>query len=226
MQCASCLFRKLLPPQLANVFALALPATLAGLLLSACASSGAPVAPLQSDFTIAIERGPDVPPGSLYLKPVPGGLLGKTVGDELLRSKTGAKALRVSTVALSARLRDHASILRSDDSNPGELASPRELGVARIGAFFVPAGQSEGCDNFRTSLDAGTRASAMLIYVDRAGSVRGLRYTRPYIVDYRLDFPAAGIYVVTLPAQGMVVMPRTVRVAKPLRATVQLASCD
>lgn len=178
---------------------------------------------MQAHFTIAIERGDDVPPGSLYLKPVPG-LLGRTVDEELFRSRPGAKAVKVSAGRLSARLHEHASFMRSDGANPGELANPRELGMARVGAFYEPAVRGTGCANFSTRLSAGTPASTVLVYVDRPGSVRGLRYTKPYILDYRLEFPAAGIYAIDLRRQGIVVTPRTVKVAT-LRATVTPAPC-
>lgn len=193
---------------------------------SGCANGLATVGPMQGDVVIAIERANGVPPGSLYLKPVPGGLLGKTVDSELFRSRTGAENVRVSAVVLATRADTHAQMTRSDRFNPGELASPRELGIARIGTFYEPANRTAGCSNFRTGLDLEMPGSAMLIYVDRPGTVHGTRYSQPWIMDYRLEFPAAGIYVVTSQARGPVVTQRLVDIPERLAISVRRTSCD
>lgn len=181
---------------------------------------------MQGDVVIAIERARGVPPGSLYLKPVPGGLLGKTVDSELFRSRPGAENVRVSTALLAMRVNVHARMTRSDRFNPGELASPRELGIARIGTFYEPANHAAGCSNFRTGLDLEIPGSAMLIYVDRPGSVHGTRYSRPWIMNYQLEFPAAGIYAVASQSRGTVVTQRLVDIPGRLAVSVRRTSCD
>ncbi len=189
-------------------------------LVSGCTGQEARILPAQSDFVITIERGVHVPEGSLFLKPIPGRLLGKTSDVELFRSKPGRDEVRIPLDALSADVERHARLAASDDANPGELASPRGLRIARIGAFYEPAIDNPACDNYRTGLRASTAASTMLVYVDRPGSVRGTRYTQPYIMDYRLDFPAEGIYAIALPAHRGIVTPRVVAL-RDLSATVR-----
>lgn len=202
--------------------------TLALSCLAVCGCAGLPAgnAPAQGDFVIAIERAADVPSGSLYLKPVPGGLLGATADSELFRSKAGAKRIRISVDALAAQAEAHAGMARSDRFNPGELARPRELGITRIGTFYEPVAAVEGCSNFRTGLRLDAPGRAMLVYVDRAGSVRGARYTQPYIMDYRLEFPAAGIYVLAVRSRHMTIVQRVAHVTEPLRARVIRTGCD
>lgn len=194
-------------------------------MLMGCAHDERVTEPLGTDLVIRIERGANVPPGSLYLKPIPGGLLGRAHDEELFRSQTGSGQVRVPLAALSRDLHALARLVRSDAFNPGELASPRELRIARIGAFYEPAVRSDGCNNFRTGLRTGATISAMLVYVDGPGSVRGARYTRPYIMDYQLEFPSAGIYAIELRMQGMTVTPQVIGVAAHIRADVRRAPC-
>lgn len=194
-------------------------------LLMGCAH-GEHVKPLRSDLVIRIERGDDVPPGSLYLKPIPGGLLGQAHDEELFRSHAGSGQVRVPLAGLSRDLHALAELVRSDAFNPGELASPRELRIARIGAFYEPAVRSDGCNNFRTGLRTDAAGSTMLVYVDGPGSVRGARYTRPYIMDFQLEFPSAGIYLVAMPARGVLVTLQVIGTASPLLADVRRKTCE
>lgn len=194
--------------------------------LAACTTGRESVEPLPAEFVITVDRAANVPPGTLFLKPIPGGLLGPSVDSELFRSPPGASDMRISTPALSAGANAHARPVRADRFNPGELASPRGIRIARIGTFYEPAASEGECSNFRTGLGHDDRARELLVYVDRAGTVRGQRYTSPYIMDYQLDFPRAGIYVVTWRTQGIVVTQRTVRAAGRLQANVRRAACD
>ena len=198
---------------------------LAAAMLTGCAQ-GEHVKPLRADLVIRIERGDNVPPGSLYLKPIPGGLLGQAHDEELFRSQAGSGQVRVPLAALSRDLHALAELVRSDAFNPGELASPRELRIARIGAFYEPAVRSDECNNFRTGLRTAAAGSTMLVYVDGPGSVRGARYTRPYIMDYQLEFPSAGIYLVSMPARGVLVTAQVIATASPLLADVRRTACE
>lgn len=173
---------------------------------------------------IAIDRAKGVPPGSLYLKPVPGGLLGETADRELFRSRPGITELRISTGALADNLEAYARTAMRNRLNPGELARPRELGIARIGTFYETAAGLSGCANFRTGLRL-VPANVILVYVDRAGTLQGARYVYPYIMEYQLDFPGAGIYAIAMHSRGMVVTQRVVNVSGKLTATVRRAHC-
>lgn len=189
-------------------------------------SHPAVVAPAQGDLVFAIDRADNVPAGSLYLKPLPGRLLGGAVDSELFRSRPGATRLRIPVDLLVARLDTHALRTRVDRFNPGELSRPRNLGIARIGTFYEPATNVPGCRNFRSGLRLETPAGVMLVYVDRAGSVRGTRYLEPYIMDYRLEFPAAGIYAVAARSHGLVVTQRVVDLPEQVPVSVRRASCE
>ena len=193
---------------------------------TACTSSPPTPEPIQTDIVITIDRAGDVPPGSIFLKPVPGGFLGGTLDEELFRSRAGDDRVRIPLDALSASLDDHALVARSDEFNPGELASPRGLRIARVGTFYEPALRNNTCNNFRTGLRTDDPAKTMLVYVDRAATVRGIRYTAPYIMNYQLEFPAAGLYVIGLRTHGMVVTQQVINAANPLIAKVRRAPCS
>lgn len=211
--------RRLFPPRIAVALIIA-----TGVLVSACAGHKTHE-PLRTDLVIAVDRAAGVPPGSLFLKPLPGGLLGATVDDELFRSREGVRNVRVPLDVLSEGLARHAQPLRADRMNPGELVQPRGLRIARVGTFYEPLVRDVACNNFRTALRMDRLASAMLVYVDRPGRVYGTRYLQPYIVEYRLDFPRAGVYAITLRLQGMTIESSVAASDGLLRASVKRAPC-
>ena len=195
------------------------------LLVGGCTSRPMPVPPLSDNVVIAIDRDEDVPPGEILLKPVPGALSGRAVDVELYRSRKGANELVIPVGMVSVALARSAMLARSDTMNPGELANPRNMQIARVATFFRSANLSGECNNFRTGLRADWRSRAVLVYVDRPGSVRGVRYAEPWIMEYDLDFPEAGLYVIGMQAQGSHVTQRVVAAADALVARVSRADC-
>ncbi|MBW3567737.1 MAG: hypothetical protein KY410_07250 [Proteobacteria bacterium] len=158
------------------------------------------------------------------MKPVSGGLSGRAADVELYRSPTDAERLFISSEALAEDIAAHAAIIRSDDTNPGELANPRNLRVARIATFYDPMRAEPGCSNFRTGLRGGRPGRALLVYVDRAGSLRGWRITAPYLVEYDLVFPRAGIYAIGMQARSGRITQRVMD-AGAIVARVERADC-
>lgn len=197
---------------------------IAAVLGAGCASGARVAQPLEGDIVIEVERGANVPPGRVFLRPVPGGMLGEAAGASVLRSAPGSDRVELDVETLAARVAGRAATVRSDRFNPGELAEPRDLRIARLGMFFTPGGDAVGCGNFRTSLLAypGRR---MLVYVDRPGSIRGSRYASPWIFEYELVFPAAGIYLVGSTTQGIVVTQQVVASPRDVVARVRRAPC-
>lgn len=182
--------------------------------------------PVQEDFTIRIERAPGVPPGELYLKPVPGGLRGAARDVELLDSNFADARFDVPVGALTQALEQHAGLARDDHMNPGELANPRDMHIARIAAFFRSPRVTGQCESYRTGLHAAWPQRAMLVYVDRPGVVRGQRYVAPWIMDYDLEFPAAGVYALVSTAQGHTISQRVLGGASQLVARVTRDACN
>lgn len=199
--------------------------TVSLLLVPACAMSPHSVShPVSSNFVIEVERGANVPPGRISMKPVSGGLTGRAADVELYRSRAGVERLLISSEALAEDIAAHAAIIRSDGANPGELANPRNLRVARIATFYNATPAEPGCSNFRTGLRAGRPGRAILVYVDRAGSLRGWRLTSPYLVEYDLVFPRPGIYAVETRGRAGRLVQRTVDVG-PMVAQVERTGC-
>lgn len=190
-----------------------------------CAPRAERAQPLDGDIVIEVKRARGVPPGRVFLKPVPGGFLGDAAGVPVLRSRIGAERVEFEVDALIDRLEGRAAMLRSDRFNPGELANPRRLRIARLGTFFAPLAEAGNCSNFRTSLVADAAKRGMLVYVDRAGSIRGSRYASPWIFEYELEFPSAGIYLVGSTTQGPVVTQRVLGSAGDVIAKVRRAPC-
>lgn len=198
---------------------------LAGVLLAlcvACTPAAGPVAPIKGVVMIDVRRAGQVPPGEVVLKPLPGGLVGPARGGAIARLAPGRP---LDMASLEPVLLRTAAMIRSDAMNPGELASPRALRMVRLGAFFRPREKGERCRGFRTGLLVDERPGSMLVYVDRAGSIRGSRYARPWIFDYDLRFPAAGVYLVRSHTRGIVVSQRTARVDERLVARVRGVGC-
>ena len=180
--------------------------------------------PVDENVSIRVERGAEVPDGRIVFKPMPGRMLGKADDVELFESARGVDVFQVPFAKLLPVLHQYAAVARSDASNPGELAEPRNLRIARIATFFESAGAAPGCNNFRTGLRGAWPAQATLVYVDRPGSVRGMRYTAPYIMEYDLEFPAAGVYAIRTVARGNHVM-QVVGRPNTLVARVRPAPC-
>jgi len=202
------------------------PVVFALILLPACTFAQERPRPIHSDFVIAIERDDDVPPGQVFMKPVAGGFLGHAENVELYRSTTNAGHIEVALDALTADIAPHAVLARSDDTNPGELANPRELGIVRIATFYQSEVHAPGCNNFRTGLRAEWPMRAMLVYVDRAGVLRGSRYTPPYIMEYDLEFPEAGLYAVAMQVRGPRVTQRVLDADQALVVQVRRSGCE
>lgn len=179
--------------------------------------------PVDENVSIRVDRTTGVPEGRIVFKPMPGRMLGKADDVELFESAPGVDEFQVPIAELLPVLHQHASITRNDEKNPGELAEPRNLRIARIATFFESSEPVAGCSNFLTGLRAWP-VQAALVYVDRPGSVRGTRYVSPYVMEYDLEFPAAGVYAISALARGNHVMQV---VARPdeLVARVRPAPC-
>lgn len=181
--------------------------------------------PLDKSLLIHVERMAGVPAGQIVFKPIPGRLRGKAEDVLLFQSTTGADRFKVPVMHLASELQERAATASSDSVNPGELVEPRELRIARVATFFEPAGNPGGCHNFRTGLRAAWPAQATLVYVDRAGGVRGTRYSAPYIMEYELEFPTAGLYAIRTVARGNRIT-QTVANPESLVARVLPAACS
>lgn len=197
---------------------------LLGAMLVSCAVHPEPVAPWQADLEVVVEHDSQLGPGSVLLKSIPGRLHGTASGPDLYRVSAKRNSIRIPADVLARQIRERAAILANDNSNPGELATPRSLGLSRIALFYLPESSTAVCADVRTGLELNGTAAAMLVYVDRPGTIRGTRYRQPWIMDYRLRFPAAGIYVLAQRTQGNAVVTRVARPA-PLHLTVRGVSC-
>lgn len=191
--------------------------------IAGCSTTPRPQ-PVDANLSILIERGAHVPDGRIVFKPMPGKILGKADDIELFGSAPGVDKFQVPFAELLPVLHHHAAVARSDATNPGELAEPRNLRIARIATFFEPAAAIAGCNNFRTGLRGAWPAQATLVYVDGPGSVRGTRYAAPYVMEYDLEFPAAGVYAISAVARGNHVTQVVVR-PDELVARVRPAPC-
>lgn len=193
--------------------------------LAACSVSSGQSAQPADNLSIRVERTANVPTGRMVFRPMPGQLFGKADNTRLFESARDVDTFEVPISELLPALGESAAITRSDAVNPGELAEPRELRMARIATFFEPEDTAAGCNNFRTGLRADWPAQATLVYVDRAGTVLGTRYAPPYVMEYNLVFPAAGVYAISTVARGNHVMQA---MAKPggLVARVRPAPCS
>lgn len=194
-------------------------------LVAGCTGIGDP-RPLVADITIEIVREEGVPPGRIQLKPIPGGIAGTAIDVPIARSLQGAESMLLPAAMLERRLHEHAAPVGSDARNPGELANPRTLRMARLGTFFEPAEPDGSCAAFSTGLRAGWPVSAILVYVDRAGTIRGSRYHRPRIATYELHFPRAGLYLVGAHGHGLGITYEVIDRDEPLTAKVRHAPCD
>lgn len=193
-------------------------------LLTGCAYSPQNASRPLDELVIAIDRDTGVPPGEIFMKPIRGGLLGRAEDVEIFRAGWNQGQMDVPLDTLVARLRPHAVPVRSDDSNPGELVEPRDLGVVRVATFFRAEMAMAGCNNFRTGLRAAWPAQAVLVYVDGPGSLRGTRYSEPFIMEYDLEFPEAGLYALGVRSQGIHVTQQVTDI-ESLVARVRRADC-
>lgn len=195
-------------------------------LLNACASLQRDPQPLRENLTVHLDQPPHIPHGSVYLKPIPGGLQGKAADKELLRVTPVNDVLHITTGLLVQELAKQARPLAPDSHQPGALVTPRLTRIARVATFFEPLERDDNCSNFSMGLRGERRGGQLLVYVDRAAAIIGTHYRAPYIFEYDLRFPQAGLYLVGLRRSGFTVMPFIVHDTQQLLAWIRPAACD
>lgn len=194
-------------------------------LMTACTIAPRQAQPLHEDLVLQLEQPPDLPAGSVYLKSIAGGLQGKAGDEELLRVLPVNDRLRITTRLLVEELAKQARPVAASRRQPGELVTPRTARFARVATFFEPVSVSDGCNNFVMGLRGERRSGQLLVYVDRAAAIVGTHYRAPYIFDYDLRFPRAGLYVVGLRRFGYTLKPFIVQGTGQLIARIRAAEC-